>query len=112
MSTPRFSIGIDLGTTHSALAYTDMSTSDGERTSHGAFEIPQLTAPGAVEPQLLLPSFLYLPHTDEFAPGELSLPWGGELHGVVGELARGRGATTPIRILSRPKNVPWHPGGE
>jgi hypothetical protein len=110
MSTPRFSIGIDLGTTHSALAYTDISASDGERTSHGVLEIPQLTAPGAVEAQPLLPSFLYLPHAAELAPGELSLPWGSEQDYMVGELARSRGATTPIRLVSSAKSWLCHPG--
>ena len=110
MSVPRFSIGIDLGTTHCALAYTDMSMSDGEKTSHGVLEIAQLTAPGAVEAQSLLPSFLYLPHTDELAPGELGLPWSGEQHDIVGELARSRGATTPIRLVSSAKSWLCHPG--
>jgi hypothetical protein len=110
MTTPRFSIGIDLGTTHCALAYTDMGASDGENTSHGVLDIPQLTAPGAVEAQPLLPSFLYLPHRDELPAGELSLPWSGEQTWVVGELARSRGATTPIRLVSSAKSWLCHPG--
>lgn len=110
MSTPRFSIGIDLGTTHSALAYTDFEASDGEKTAHGVLEVPQLTAPGAVEAQPLLPSFLYLPHAEEFAPGELGLPWSGEQREIVGELARNRGATTPIRLVSSAKSWLCHPG--
>ncbi|MGE5651036.1 MAG: Hsp70 family protein [Bacillota bacterium] len=110
MSAPRYSIGIDLGTTHSALAYTDMQASDGEKTLHGVLDVPQLTAPGAVEAHALLPSFLYLPHGDEFAPGELSLPWTGELDYIVGELARSRGATTPIRLVSSAKSWLCHPG--
>jgi hypothetical protein len=109
MSTPRFSIGIDLGTTHSALAYTDMSASDGERTVHGVLEIPQLTAPGTVDSQPLLPSFLYLPHSEELAPGERNLPWSGDQPFVVGELARSRGATTPIRLVSSAKSWLCHP---
>ena len=62
---PRFSIGIDLGTTHCALAYVDIAASDGEKTSYGVLDIPQLTAPGSVESLPLLPSFLYLPHPSE-----------------------------------------------
>lgn len=110
MTVPRFSIGIDLGTTHCALAYTDMSASDGEKTSHGVLDIPQLTAPGTVDVQSLLPSFLYLPHSEELAPGELGLPWSGELRDIVGELARSRGATTPIRLVSSAKSWLCHPG--
>jgi hypothetical protein len=110
VNTPRYSIGIDLGTTHCALAYTDMNASDNDKTIHGVLDIPQLTAPGAVEAQPLLPSFLYLPHADELAPGELGLPWSGEERDVVGELARGRGATTPIRLVSSAKSWLCHPG--
>jgi hypothetical protein len=110
MSAPRFSIGIDLGTTHCAIAYTGMEASDGEKTSHGVLSIPQLTAPGAIEAQPLLPSFLYLPHADELPPGELSLPWSGEQTFIVGELARSRGATTPIRLVSSAKSWLCHPG--
>ena len=109
MSAPLFAIGIDLGTTHCALAYVDVNASDGEQTSHAVLAIPQLTAPGAVEQPSLLPSFLYLPHADELAPGELSLPWSDPDY-AVGELARSRGATTPIRLVSSAKSWLCHPG--
>ncbi|MEO8599467.1 MAG: Hsp70 family protein [bacterium] len=113
MSEPRFAIGIDLGTTHCALAFVDIAACDGEETSHGVLAIPQLTAPGAVEEPSLLPSFLYLPHADEFAPGDLSLPWSGADDNVdyaVGEMARSRGATTPIRLVSSAKSWLCHSG--
>jgi hypothetical protein len=113
MSEPRYAIGIDLGTTHSALAYVDLQASDGERTSHGVLPVPQLSAPGAVEDLPLLPSFLYLPHADELAPGELALPWdaaAGQQGYVVGEMARSRGAATPIRLVSSAKSWLCHPG--
>ncbi|MES2535906.1 MAG: Hsp70 family protein [Pseudomonadota bacterium] len=110
MSNARYSIGIDLGTTHSALAYTDLDASDGEKTSHGVLGIPQLTAPGEVEAPPLLPSFLYLPHEAELAPGDLSLPWHDRQDAIVGELARSRGATTPIRLVSSAKSWLCHPG--
>ncbi|MYN15442.1 Hsp70 family protein [Rugamonas sp. FT107W] len=113
MSDPRYAIGIDLGTTHSALSYVDLGASDGEKTQHGVLAIPQLTAPGTVEELPLLPSFLYLPHADELAPGELSLPWPQspeEQTSVAGEMARSRGATTPIRLVSSAKSWLSHPG--
>ena len=111
----RYAIGIDLGTTHSALSYVDLEASDGERTAHGVLAVPQLTAPGTVEALPLLPSFLYLPHPDELAPGELALPWDSESAGdgdtaVAGEMARSRGATTPIRLVSSAKSWLCHPG--
>ena len=74
MSTARYAIGIDLGTTHCALSYVDLEASDGEAAAQQVLAIPQLTAPGTVEDRPLLPSFLYLPHADELAPGDLSLP--------------------------------------
>ncbi|HEX5344834.1 MAG TPA: Hsp70 family protein [Duganella sp.] len=113
MSDPRYAIGIDLGTTHSALSYVNLQTSDGEKTQHGVLAIPQLTAPGTIEELPLLPSFLYLPHADELAPGENNLPWqqtAEEQTGVAGEMARSRGATTPIRLVSSAKSWLSHPG--
>jgi hypothetical protein len=110
MSTPRFAIGIDLGTTHCALAYVDIAASDGETTSYGVLDIPQLTAPGSVEAQPLLPSFLYLPHSAELTEGDLNLPWSSTQDYAVGELARSRGALTPIRLVSSAKSWLCHPG--
>jgi hypothetical protein len=107
----RYAIGIDLGTTHSALSYVDLEASDGEQTAHGVLPVPQLTAPGTVEALPLLPSFLYLPHPDELAPGELALPWNTDGDtAVAGEMARSRGATTPIRLVSSAKSWLCHPG--
>jgi hypothetical protein len=108
----RYAIGIDLGTTHSALSYVDLEASDGENTAQGVLPVPQLTAPGTVEALPLLPSFLYLPHPDEIAPGDLALPWNaGECEfEAVGEMARSRGATTPIRLVSSAKSWLCHPG--
>jgi len=113
VSDPRYAIGIDLGTTHSALSYVNLQSSDGENTDHGVLAIPQLTAPGTVEDLALLPSFLYLPHADELAPGDNKLPWqqsDAEQTGVAGEMARSRGATTPIRLVSSAKSWLSHPG--
>jgi Hsp70 protein len=110
MSAPRYAIGIDLGTTHSALAYVDIAASDGDTLAGGVLAVPQLSAPGTVEAQPMLPSFLYLPHAEEMAPGELALPWSAEGRDVVGEMARRRGATTPIRLVSSAKSWLSHPG--
>ncbi|QBI04869.1 Hsp70 family protein [Pseudoduganella albidiflava] len=110
-NTPRYAIGIDLGTTHSALSYVDLAGSDGEKTRQSVLGVPQLTAPGTVEDLPLLPSFLYLPHPDELPPGELALPWSAEGEtSVAGEMARSRGATTPIRLVSSAKSWLCHPG--
>ena len=109
----KYSIGIDLGTTHCALSWVDTQASDGEQVVQGVFELPQLTGPAQVEGRPLLPSFAYLPHESEFAPGDLNLPWGadaGTPPAVVGELARTRGAATPIRLVASAKSWLCHPG--
>lgn len=110
MSAARYAIGIDLGTTHCALSYVDIESSDGETAAQQVLQIPQLTGPGMVEDRPLLPSFLYLPHADELAPGDLSLPWTASQDHAVGEFARSRGAATPIRLVASAKSWLCHPG--
>jgi hypothetical protein len=110
VSEARFSIGIDLGTTHCALSYVELAACDGEQVSQQVLPIPQLTAPGTVESPGLLPSFIYLPHASELASGDLSLPWTAEHDYAVGEMARSRGAATPIRLVSSAKSWLCHAG--
>ena len=110
MSEGRFAVGIDLGTTHCALSWVVPELSEGDEIVQQEMQVPQLTAPGAVEDLPLLPSFLYLPHGEEFAAGELTVPWGEQNDFVVGELARSLGAGTPIRLVSSAKSWLCHPG--
>jgi hypothetical protein len=105
-----YAVGIDLGTTHCALSYVDLGRSSGDEIAQDLMRVPQLTAPGAVEALPLLPSFLYLPHPDEFAAGDLTLPWEGAPRMVLGEMARSVGARTPIRLVSSAKSWLCHPG--
>ena len=58
----------------------------------------------------LLPSFLYLPHESELAPGDLALPWAAGQDFAAGEFARTRGAATPIRLVASAKSWLCHPG--
>ena len=109
-ATARFSLGIDLGTTHCALSYVDRAASDGDKVVQGVLDIPQLTGPASIEAKPLLPSFLYLPHESELAPGDLALPWSAAQDFAVGEFARSRGAATPIRLVSSAKSWLCHPG--
>lgn len=109
-ATARFSIGIDLGTTHCALSYVDRSASEGDTVVQGVLDIPQLTGPASVDAKPLLPSFLYLPHESELTPADMALPWGASDGFVVGEFARSRGAATPIRLVSSAKSWLCHPG--
>ncbi|HMF14888.1 MAG TPA: Hsp70 family protein, partial [Gemmataceae bacterium] len=67
---PRYLIGIDLGTTNSALAYVDLEKKarDG-RPDVQSFAVPQLVNPGEEKPRQLLPSFLYLPGPHDLPAG-------------------------------------------
>ncbi|MGB5834527.1 MAG: Hsp70 family protein [Thiohalocapsa sp.] len=109
MSGSRFSIGIDLGTTHTALSFVEIARCDGEEVEQQMMGIPQLVDPGSVEERSMLPSFIYLPHPDELKAGDLSLPWPSESGRVLGELARKQGASTPIRLVSSAKSWLCHP---
>src|SRR5690242_15229828 len=103
-------IGIDLGTTHSALSYYDMSAAEPRRLAESLLAIPQLTAVGTVEERLLLPSFLYLPSAQEFPAGSLALPWKKNPPHVVGEFARSHGVKVPTRLVSSAKSWLSHAG--
>jgi hypothetical protein len=104
----RFVIGIDLGTTNSALAYVD--TGLGRDAKVTPFPIPQVTAPGAVEERALLPSFLYLPGPGEQPAGALKLPWDAKRDFAVGEFARAFGSQVPTRLVASAKSWLCHPG--
>ena len=77
-------IGIDLGTTNSALAWMD--SSDDDQTIN-VLEIPQFVAQGREERRRTLPSFLYL----------------GDQN-YVGAYAREQGALTPTRTVHSAKS--------
>jgi molecular chaperone DnaK (HSP70) len=106
----RFTIGIDLGTTNTAVAYVDTrSTVLRVRT----FEVPQLVAPGAVDRRPQLPSFLYLAGEHDLAPADTALPWDPAATPerlVVGELARSQGVLQPSRMIASAKSWLCHGG--
>jgi len=106
----RFSVGIDLGTTHCVLSYAKIDGIEGDDFSQQVMAVPQLTAPGAVEEKLQLPSFLYLAHPAEIAEGSTALPWTARPHHLVGEIARNLGSKTPIRLVSSAKSWLCHAG--
>src|SRR5215470_4152141 len=108
MSESRYIIGIDLGTTNTALAYVD--TSVGEEAKPEIFSIPQVVQQGQVEERSLLPSFLYLPNANEIPAGSLKLPWSEKIDYAVGEFARTFGSQVPTRLVSSAKSWLCHPG--
>ncbi|MFO0935975.1 MAG: Hsp70 family protein [Gemmataceae bacterium] len=107
----RFLVGIDLGTTNCALAYVDTTEKVGRGgpTLH-SFDVPQLTAPGRVQSQPLLPSFLYLPGPHDLPPGATAIPWNEQAAEVVGSFARSHGAKVPGRQVASAKSWLCHPG--
>jgi hypothetical protein len=99
----RYAVGVDLGTTHTAMA-TVAPESEGRPT---VFEIPQLTAPGQLERRALMPSCVYFAHQSE---GALALPWDKSRDYAVGEYARARGVESPARLVSSAKSWLSHTG--
>ena len=111
MSHPRYVIGIDLGTTHTALAYVDTLDAPADQPpAVKLLPIVQTTAPGVVEPRELLPSFIYLAAGHELAAGALDLPWAADRDFTVGSFARDQGAAVPHRLVASAKSWLCHPG--
>ncbi len=107
MSSPRYVVGIDLGTTNCALASLDLAT---ETAPVAVDAIAQLVNVGEVAARPLLPSFLYLPDDKDFPPGSTRLPWSTDDAPVIGELARRRGAERPGRLVASAKSWLCHGG--
>ncbi len=81
-------VGIDLGTTNSALAFIDArEAEDRDYPPVHVFETPQLVAAGRTEPRRTLPSFLFL---EDGQP--------------VGAYARDQGALVPTRLVHSAKS--------
>ena len=99
----KYIVGIDLGTTNSALARCDASAAE-EESRIEVRSIPQLVNPNEVAERTLLPSFLYIPGEFDFPKGSLALPWEPEPKLVIGELARKRGAESPNRLVASAKS--------
>lgn len=105
--TPKFSVGIDLGTTHCVMSFVDTHNEDARVE---VMPIPQLTAPGTVETRSQLGSFLYQPHEHEMNPQSRVLPWSSEPKALVGAIARNLGSKTPIRLVASAKSWLCHAG--
>ncbi len=105
---PRFVVGIDLGTTNSALCFVDTEVAEWAIAS---FSIPQVVAAGQIERFETLPSFHYQALTEERASGATRLPWLNDApNGVVGVYARDHGRTIPGRMIESAKSWLCHNG--
>jgi len=108
----KYVIGIDLGTTNSALAYAEIKPDAGlfEPANVQLMGVPQLVNPGEVRDEDLLPSFLYLPGPADFPAGTTALPWDEQRSFVVGRLAQKRGAENAGRLVTSAKSWLSHSG--
>ncbi|CAH0525925.1 Hsp70 family protein [Vibrio hippocampi] len=103
----KFSVGIDLGTTHCVMSYVDTEV---ENPQVYVVDIPQLTGAGTIESFKQLGSFLYQPYEHEMGAGSRTLPWTNEPNALVGAIARNFGAKTPIRLVASAKSWLCHGG--
>ncbi len=100
---PKFSIGIDLGTSNSALAFCPLSGAGGSEV----LAIPQWDTPTTVIESAILPSFLYLP--EEAIAVQMQGRGGfGSSAWVVGRLARRKASETPGRVAQSAKSWLCH----
>ena len=96
-----FSLGIDLGTTNSAIALTDLESDHTE-----VLEVTQIIGPNQVGEKPTLPSALYIPHRDEFPANSFPLPWDNGIGDttIAGHFAREHGALIPDRLITSAKS--------
>lgn len=97
----RYAVGIDLGTSNSALAFSPAR----EEGRIAVLPVTQLLSFQTVGELEILPSALYLPLENEVAGAAARLPWESDpLGGVVGQLAREHGALVPNRLVTSAKS--------
>ena len=94
----QFSLGIDLGTSNSAIAVADFDTG---RTA--IVEITQLLGPHQIGEMPTLASALYLPNPQEFSADAVEIPWSSD-PGIIGHFAREHGSLVPDRLVTSAKS--------
>ncbi len=104
----KYTIGIDLGTTNSVLAYCELSEQDDVQPNIRLLKIPQLVAANTIEYRPSLASFTYLANEAEASGGAFDLPWSENPSFATGELARTRGAEAPDRTVGASKSWLCH----
>ena len=107
-SPSRYIVGIDLGTTNSAVTYVDSEELPWQVRN---LKIPQLVAPGQIENRDTLPSFYYQPAKGTVPPESLKLNWSSNSpDSAVGTIARDEGANSPGRMIASAKSWLCHAG--
>ncbi|MEW6270595.1 MAG: Hsp70 family protein, partial [Thermodesulfobacteriota bacterium] len=102
----RWIVGIDLGTTNSAVA----SVRPAANAQVAVFPIPQLVAEGETLERPALPSAIYLAGERDVPAGALALPWREDRRYVVGALARRLGDRVAGRLVTSAKSWLCHGG--
>lgn len=103
----RIAVGIDLGTTNSAMAWADFSPGQAQIRPH-IHEIQQLVALGERQNRAMLASALYLNSDCEFNSESIDLPWHSDDAPILGELARRLGPRVPTRYVVSAKSWLCH----
>ena len=104
----KYIIGIDLGTTNSAVSYVDLTDDAIKNKGIKLFKVPQLTGSGEISPLPVLPSFCYIPGKYDIAEDSIRLPWISDEINFVGKFARDHGAKIPSRLVSSAKSWLCH----
>ncbi len=104
----RFIIGIDLGTTNSAVSYVDLHEELPSAKRIKIFKVPQLTGPAEINRLPVLPSFLYIPGEYDISPEAIVRLWDTDEHNFAGAFARDHGARVPARLVSSAKSWLCH----
>ena len=113
----QYIVGIDLGTTHTVVAFTRLAPAKVRGKAAGQpiielLQIEQLVGAGQVAALPLLPSVRYHAGADELANGAAQLPWAAneDANGstaapvVIGQWARTLGAQVPGRLVTSAKS--------
>jgi molecular chaperone DnaK (HSP70) len=127
----RFIIGIDLGTTNSAVSFVDLQSTVSKKRKISLFKVPQLTGAGEISRLLVLPSFYYIPGKYDISKEAIHIPWQKTSNlfidpkSFVGAFARDHGVKVPARLVSSAKSwlchqnvdrrsriLPWGAGDE
>lgn len=108
----RYIVGIDLGTTNSAVSWIDPAAAGQKERGIRLFEIPQLTNAGEISSLPVLPSFYYIPGKYDIHEDAIRLPWHPHVSHTVGSFAREQGATVPARLVSSSKSWLCHAGAD
>ena len=108
--TAAYRIGIDLGTTHTVLAFAPVGADRIEALQAiQVFAVPQSIAAGEVAPLPLLPSLRFHAAEGALAAADLPLPWPSDEPAILGAFARELGQQTPGRLVASAKSWLSHP---